>query len=94
MDAKTHDYRNARRGWGHDLVMLNVSPDGQNIKAMGWGNGIRAGDFMLLSNAGGETRYKVEEVNYKGAPSDMWKASLAFAPRQTTTPTKDTPDGR
>jgi len=77
--AVTHDYRDARRGWGHDLGYEPLP--GDRLRAYGWGEGIKAGDYLLLSNGAGETRYAVDEIRYCRDPVDMWFATLSFAPR-------------
>ena len=74
-----HDY--TRRMWGHDFFVNDVIDGGQTIKAGGWGHGIEAGDYLILPNRDGTTRYQVESIRYCGDPSDMWFATLRFAPR-------------
>jgi hypothetical protein len=89
----THDYRDNRRGWGHD-ISYELLP-GNRLRASGWGPSgryegvpdrrIERGDYILLSNPkGGETRYRFTEVRYSeviGGPKDQWFATLDFAPR-------------
>lgn len=81
---KTHDYTNPC--WGHDLT-FEIEDGGRRLSAMGWGHGIRDGDFILIENknpspgANSSTRYRFTEVKYLGDPSDMWSATLIFAPR-------------
>lgn len=77
---RTHDYRRDVRGWGHDIT-YTVEKDGKILNAQGWGDGLRPGDFILLSNGKDETRYRVKKITYYGDPKDMWKATLKFAPR-------------
>jgi hypothetical protein len=75
-----HDY--TRRFWGHDYVFEPID-EGLRGKVMGWGNGITAGDYLILQNGNGDesTRYKVETIRYELDPSDMWSADVTFAPR-------------
>lgn len=77
--TKTHDY--TRRHWGHDYVVWRVVEDGQCLITSGWGRGISKGDFLIIPNEGGTTRYAVAHIEYKRDPSDMWSADLIFAPR-------------
>ena len=77
--AKTHDY--TKRGWGHDFTITTVIDRVKQLKASGWGYGIRCGDFLLLPNKLGITRYRVININYYSNPADMWNADLSFAPR-------------
>lgn len=81
-EPKTHDYRNAVRRWGHDIT-YRPAPNDQ-LKALGWGRGIADGDYLLLSNGKGDTRYRVDLITYYRDPPDMWKAVLSFAPRTTS----------
>ena|GEM_PF-1429682 len=89
---KTHDY--TERYWGHDYVIQEVRDDGRNLTAMGWGCGIEEGHFLLLRNGPGSTRYLVRRIRYMADPSDMWSASLEFAPRQGTVPASEDGAGR
>lgn len=75
----THDY--TTRYWGHDYTIINYIDDGQFLSVMGWGRGIKKDDFLILRNGNGGTRYKVNRINYKADPKDMWDAYLSFAPR-------------
>jgi hypothetical protein len=52
------------------------------LRAHGWGHGLQPGDYLLLSNEGGETRYVVrDDLRYEDNPPDMWFATLKYAPR-------------
>lgn len=84
--AKTHDYRAPKRGWGWDIHYKPLP--GNRLRAGGWGRGLSAGDYLLLSNpdTGAETRYRVGDDLTK--PSDQWFATLEFAPRTKATPPK------
>jgi hypothetical protein len=78
---KTHDY--TVRGWGWDYTIRKVEEDGRLVRAAGWGEGIRQGDYLILqSKTSGSTRYQVERIEYKQDPRDMWFADLTFAPRE------------
>lgn len=76
---KTHDY--TKRGLGHDYCFQPVA-GGETGRAIGWGEGIEAGDYLLLSHGDRSTRYQVKTIEYWRDPPDMWKAELVFAPRQ------------
>jgi hypothetical protein len=78
----THDYTDDRRGWGWDLTFRPSDREGLTAKAMGHGEGIATGDYLLLGKVGASTtRYRVEAIRYLGDPPDMWAAELRFAPR-------------
>jgi len=74
-----HDY--TIRTWGHDYTVLEVKSGGASIRLSGWGNGLRDGDFILLQNGDGSTRYLLRDVKYLYDPRDMWFAVGEFAPR-------------
>lgn len=82
---KTHDY--TKRYWGHDYAILRVENEGEILRMMGWGYGLEAGDYLILSNGGDTTRYRIQTVEYKSNPRDMWSITAVFAPRET----KETP---
>lgn len=83
MKPKTHDY--THRHWGHDYAIMKVEDDGQRLRLMGWGIGIKKNDYLLLQQGARGTRYQVAEVKYLGNPRDMWKINATFAPRQHET---------
>ena len=76
----THDY--TLRFWGHDYYITKVINKGKKIIIGGFGHGINKGDYLLLPNAGNSTRYKVNEIEYKSDPPDMWNATASFSPRK------------
>jgi hypothetical protein len=78
---QTHDY--TKRTWGHDYSTTDVIDGGMRLRLAGWGLGINAGDYLILPNGSGTTRYQVDRVNYCMDPSDMWFADAVFAPRQS-----------
>lgn len=79
-DIKVHDYRN--RYWGHDYT---ISGGGVEVSIMGWGNGIRKGDRLLLESRDnpfdGGAMYVVDTISYFSDPTDMWKATATFLQR-------------
>jgi hypothetical protein len=79
-DHKTHDY--THRYWGHDYNILQILEQGYRLEMMGWGNGIRPGDYLIIANKDNTTRYKVDTIKYYSDPPDMWAAKLSFAPRR------------
>ena len=78
--SNTHDYTNT--GWGHDFTVLNIEDNGLSISLAGWGMGLSDNDFIIIKNGAGTTRYRLDSVEYKSNPSDMWFASASFAPRE------------
>ena len=80
MGPATHDYSQIR-GYGHDVAVLTVLDGGQRIRVAGWGCGITVGDFVLLTQGDGVTRYRVIGINYMCDPADQWFAWMVFAPR-------------
>jgi len=81
-DPRTHDY--THRGWGHDYIFL-PHRGGLEARITGWGHGIRAGDYLLLQNGDGSSRYVIRSIQYERDPPDMWSASAEFAPRERRT---------
>ena len=79
MNSETHDYTAV--GWGHSYSIQSISDEGQSLSLAGWGCGISNGDYLLLKNGEGSTRYKVDTVKYCRDPKDMWFAELSFSPR-------------
>jgi MioC protein len=78
-EIQTHDY--TQRHWGHDYAIRTVVDQGQRLRMSGWGGGIRQGDYLLLENGGGSTRYRVDTIRYESNPLDMWHIEAEFAPR-------------
>lgn len=76
----THNY--TVRTFGHDYSIRRVRQDGMVLDAIGWGQGITTDDYLILSNGGETTRYRVESIRYLTDPTDMWSATLVFSPRK------------
>lgn len=74
---KTHDY--TVRKQGHDFAVMNVG--GYRISIYGWGRGISAGDYIILPNKVGTTRYRFDRITYFEDPPDMWSGEAVFCPR-------------
>lgn len=77
-DPVTHDYTSL--GWGHNITFMSIRPDGMRARVISHGNGVRQGDFLILVNGAGTTRYRVANWEQK-RPSDCWAADIEFAPR-------------
>jgi hypothetical protein len=81
--VKQHDY--TIREYGHNYFINKVFDQGQRITAVGWGEGIKQWDYMVVQlDATRTTRYQFESIHYYHDPPDMWKATLKFAPRDET----------
>lgn len=78
-EPKTHDYTN--RIWGHDFYVRKVIKNGKKIELAGWGYGISTGDYLMLPNDEGVTRYRINTIEYMRDPTDMWFADATHAPR-------------
>ena len=80
LTANTHDY--TRRTWGHNYVFYPLDPAGLKAEMLGWGKGIQPGDYIILQNETGSTRYQFKCITYYQNPSDMWEGVVTFAPRK------------
>ena len=76
--VQTHDYRVSY--WGHDYSFKTYD-NGQTLELIGWGQGIKKNDYLLLKNGNDSTRYQIKSIKYQSNPSDMWFATARFAPR-------------
>ena len=76
-----HDYCHYRT-WGHDVVIDAVDDQGGAV-IIGWGYNVNVGDFLILPNGSGSTRYQVMNLLYKSNPVDMWRGQCQFALRET-----------
>lgn len=82
-DSKTHDY--TERYWGHDITGRQFDKKG-HLHLVGWGYGIRRGDFLRLPQNGSNDplgrknpTYRVRDIQYYLNPPDMWRAVLLVA---------------
>tara|TARA_Y100000034_G_C6544303_1_gene234948 strand:+ start:147 stop:395 length:249 start_codon:yes stop_codon:yes gene_type:complete len=75
----THDY--SVREWGHNYSIIEI--EGLQLRLTGWGRGISADDYIIIKNGDGTTRYKIDSIEYKRDPADMWFAEASFAPRDS-----------
>lgn len=59
------------QSWGWSLVIGNI--DGLYIGFHGWGNGLRAGDYLVIPGAkGNPAPYRLTEIRYCTDPTDMF----------------------
>jgi hypothetical protein len=70
------------KSWGCNYNIMEVRDGGMCVDLAGWHSGIKNGDFLLLKQDEGTTRYLVESIRYCSDPTDMWFATASFAPRK------------
>jgi len=75
----THDL--SSKTWGCNYNVMQIHDEGMRVDLTGWHSGIKNGDFLLLKQTNGTTRYLVESISYCSNPVDMWFATASFAPR-------------
>jgi hypothetical protein len=74
----------SRGTWGHNITVSVIHDGGQRLDVTGWLTPQPdEGDFLILANGEGTTRYKVDEIRPCFDPKDMFFAALTFAPRTT-----------
>lgn len=78
----THDL--SSKSWGRNYNVMNIIDNGMQISLCGWYSGIKTGDYLLLKQGDGTTRYLVDSIRYAGDPEDMWFAEASFAPRDNS----------
>jgi len=80
-ESTTHDFSKEKRTWGHDISFEPIDGDPERGKVYGWCYGIKIGDYLILQNGEGTTRYQVEDIKYRNDPPDMFFGTAVFAPR-------------
>jgi hypothetical protein len=75
----THDLSSKTRGCNYNV--MEIHDGGMRVDLAGWRSGIKNGDFLILKQTDGTTRYLVESIRYESDPNDMWFAEASFAPR-------------
>ena len=75
----THDL--SSKTWGCNYNVMEIHNGGMRVDLTGWRSGIKNGDFLILKQTDGTTRYLVESIRYESDPNDMWFAEASFAPR-------------
>tara|TARA_B100001029_G_scaffold176974_1_gene180788 strand:- start:715 stop:951 length:237 start_codon:yes stop_codon:yes gene_type:complete len=75
----THDL--SEKSWGRNYNIMEIHEKGMRVDLVGWASGIKNGDYLLLKQGLGTTRYLVDSIRYCGDPIDMWFAEVSFAPR-------------
>ena len=78
-EPKTHDL--SFQCWGKNYTVMNVHEQGLKVDIVGWGEGVKKGDYLILKKGEGTTRYLVDKIRYENNPNDMWFAETSFAPR-------------
>jgi hypothetical protein len=75
----THDF--SHRGWGHDYS-FTPADGGLRGRVVGWCQPKpMEGDYLILQNDSGTTRYRVDAVRHPSAQGDQFFADVTFAPR-------------
>jgi hypothetical protein len=84
MTIRVHDYR--RRYWGHDYS-LTPNHDPATAQIIGWGPDLREGDLLIVERpedrpktASKAAFYRIESLEYKADPPDMWFTTCRFTP--------------
>lgn len=78
--TQTHDFSEGR--WGHNAEITRVVDGGVSLRLAVWTRAnLRVGDYLILSNSGGTTRYWVDSIERQRDPVDMSFAGVSFAPR-------------
>ena len=77
---RTHDL--TPKVWGRDYATTEILQGGLRINMTAWcSQPIEVGDYVLIRNAGGSTRYQVERVVRPHDPGDQYFIQAQFAPR-------------
>lgn len=71
---QTYDYTDCISG--RDYVFETLDDDSTSCYMTARWKSIRCGDYIILANASGAEKYRVEEIDYYSEPSDMWIALL------------------
>lgn len=72
----------SRQTWGNNYNIMEIHEKGMRVDLVGWRRGVKSGDYLLLKQGEGTTRYLVDSIRYVGNPDDMWFAETSFAPRE------------
>lgn len=79
---KTHDF--TRRRVGHDYTFEPL-PDNRGRLTIWSEDALLAGDYLLLQNQAGDTRYRIDTAeridSLASDPPPMWCVVATFAPR-------------
>lgn len=79
-EPQTHDY--TRRYWGHDYVFTPVDGGARGSMLLIGSAQFRVGDYLIMAHKNGDTtRYQIETLRRKPDPSDLYEATVRFAPR-------------
>ncbi|MBF2073727.1 MAG: hypothetical protein IGS50_08190 [Synechococcales cyanobacterium C42_A2020_086] len=76
MVGRTHNYTQHLQGTHYVIEPIADDPQNQRFCMTGTGQGIRSQDYILLTEAAGCVRYRVEEINYYCDTPDFWIAQL------------------
>jgi MioC protein len=66
---------------GRDYLFESID-GGAGGYMTGQGKGIERGDYLILPDGSGTSRYRVDEIDYYSNPSDMWIALLKPVPTE------------
>lgn len=65
-----------------DNYSFQPTPTGERALFVGYRRSLAAGQYVILPNESGTTRYQIIGIKYYSETSPMFKAYLKFAPRE------------
>lgn len=68
--------------WGHDYTfrpIANGLKGSMNVWTPKW---LYEGDYLIIRNGNGTTRYRIDAAKWHHDPGDMWSLTVSFAPRE------------
>lgn len=80
MAGKTHNY--TRRTPAQHYVIEAIPNDAEGVRFYMTANGagVKAEDYILLQDATGTVKYRVEQIDYYCGTPDYWVAQLLKCP--------------
>lgn len=83
VERTPHIHDLTSKTWGCDYAINSKNEDGTIIRMTVWcPKTIVVGDYLIIRNGPGTTRYRADEVKPTGDPKDMYFIVASFAPRK------------
>jgi hypothetical protein len=70
---KIHDYTKLNQG---EDYLFETIEEGKQAIITGEGKSVNCGEYLILPDNSGSSRYQVESIEYYSNPADVWMALL------------------
>lgn len=81
--AQPRTFDLSKRAWSNNYDVMQIVNNGERLHLCVWTvENLKVGDYLILKNGAGTTRYQIENVQRMSDPPDQSFVDVVFAPRE------------